>query len=91
MVSHRLAGMTMLEQILSKKALTALGRVRTQRGIRSRTKALEVILLEAAGETPFESVTPEERAVIDDRLREVARGEVVPAEEVYAALDRRLT
>jgi hypothetical protein len=81
--------MTLLEQALSKKALSALDRVRTQRGIRSRAKALEVILLEALQTEELEPVSVQERRIIDERLREVARGEVAPAEEVYARLEHR--
>lgn len=39
--------MTLLEQALSKKALVYLDRFRTSRGIRSRKKALEMLLEEA--------------------------------------------
>jgi hypothetical protein len=40
--------MTLLEQALSKKALSQLDRFRTTKGIRSRKKALEMILEEVS-------------------------------------------
>ncbi|NJK43423.1 MAG: hypothetical protein HC933_03400 [Pleurocapsa sp. SU_196_0] len=81
--------MTMLEQALSKTALTALDRVRAQRGIRSRAKALETVLLEAANEEPVDEVTAEDRHIIEERLQEIARGEVVVANTVFAKLEKR--
>jgi hypothetical protein len=78
--------MTMIEQVLSKKAFAALEQIRRQRGIRSRTKALEIALLEIAEDD--EPLSDEERKIIAERLQEVARGEVVPAHVVYAELDR---
>ncbi len=75
----------MLEQVLSKKAFAALEQIRHSRGIRSRAKTLEMLLLENA---PDEPLTNQELALIDERLAEVARGEVVPASVVYAEFAR---
>jgi hypothetical protein len=44
--------MTMIT--VSTKALAALDRIRSQRGIRTRAKALEIIAFEAAPEHPLE-------------------------------------
>ena len=46
--------MTLLEQALSKKALANLDRYRSRNGIRSRKKALEILLEESIPEHPFE-------------------------------------
>ncbi len=78
--------MTQLEQVLSKKAFAALEQIRRARGIRSRTKALEIALLEVAEDD--EVISDEELALIDERLAEATRGEVIPASVVYAEFDR---
>ncbi len=78
--------MTMIEQVLSKKAFAALEQIRQARGIRSRTKALEIALLEIAEDD--EIISDEELALIDERLAEAARGEVVPASLVHAEFNR---
>ncbi len=78
--------MTMIEQALSKKAFAALEQIRQSRGIRSRAKALEIALLEIVEDD--EIISNEELALIDERLAEAARGEVIPASLVHAEFNR---
>jgi hypothetical protein len=79
--------MTQLERSMSKTAFAALERIRHARGIRTRAKALELALLELAPE--YEPLTEEDRRIIEERLAEAARGEIVPAAVVYAELGQR--
>jgi hypothetical protein len=53
---------------VSNKVLAALDRVRSQRGIRTRAKALEVIAFEAAPEHPLEQKTREAKTVRPTKL-----------------------
>ncbi len=58
--------MTMIT--VSTKALAALDRIRSQRGIRTRAKALEVIAFEAAPEHPLEQKIRDAKTVKPTRL-----------------------
>lgn len=58
--------MTMIS--ISSKALAALDRVRSQRGIRTRAKALEVIAFEAAPEHPLEQKMRDAKTVKPTKL-----------------------
>ena len=86
--------MTMLEQALSKKAFAALERLRHQRGIRSRAKALEQVLLEAApdeDEIDGEIVlSVADAAIFEQRKTAMEAGNFVEAAEVWRKLDEKV-
>ncbi len=86
--------MTQLEQVLSKKAFAALEQIRRSRGIRSRAKALEMLLLE---NMPDEDEingqivhSPEDAAIFAARVASAKAGNTIPAEEVWRMLDEKI-
>lgn len=72
----------MLEQAISKRALAALDRVRKERGVRSRAKALEIVLLEISPDDT-EILSAKEAKILESRIEEMRRGDVIPASEVF--------
>jgi hypothetical protein len=62
--------MTMIN--ISYKALAAIDRIRSQRGIRTRAKALEIIVTEAAPEHPLEQKIRDAKTVKPTK-REIER------------------
>ena len=75
--------MTMLN--VSEKAVKALDRVRAERGIRTRAKALEVVLSEIVPED-HETLTPTEKRRLKTRLARAATEEKVSLSEVKRRL-----
>jgi hypothetical protein len=85
--------MTQLERSMSKTAFAALERIRRARGIRSRQKALELVLLELApDEDEVDGVivhSPEDAAIFAARVASAKAGNTIPAEEVWKMLEEK--
>ena len=75
--------MTLLN--VSDKTVAALDRVRLQRGIRTRAKALEVVLCEALA-TEDEVLTPADARRIKTRLAKAQLEPKIPLSEVMTRL-----
>ena len=84
--------MTMIEQVLSKKAFAALEQIRQARGIRSRAKTLEMLLLENAPDDETDdavNLSPADAAIFETRMANMEAGNFVDATEVWRKLKEK--
>ena len=86
--------MTLLEQVLSKKALATVDRYRSRHGIRSRKKALEMMLEESIPEHPFEVAlrnAPKlpKGSVPKEILEQLKQAEIEPRISLAQAMQQR--
>ncbi|MEY4530924.1 MAG: hypothetical protein RLZZ156_1645 [Deinococcota bacterium] len=84
--------MTMLEQALSKKAFAALERLRRERGIRSRAKAIEIALLEIAPDDETDDavhLSPADAAIFEERMTSMEAGRFLEATEIWLKLKEK--
>ncbi len=81
--------MTQLEQALSKKAFAALEQIRQARGIRSRAKTLEMLLLENLPDDEINDevhLSPSDAAIFEQRMANMEAGHFIEATEVWRKL-----
>ena len=84
--------MTQLEQVMSKKAFAALEQIRHSRGIRSRAKTLEMLLLENLPDDETDDavhLSPANAAIFEQRMANIEAGHFVEATEVWRKLRQK--